>query len=152
MQCAAQQTGLWLCMPHIHTHLEVPIWLDPSQHCLHQDSKTDSEFAESRDGVKMSTLKRNICPEITSYFKAHNLSGDTIWTEQKLECGWVSSGMMIQINRFNCVTKDPNHLIAPLRKSKAGLKEMLEDQNSNNFKPVCLTTGPTGPPFGVEHP
>uniref|UniRef100_A0ACB8G1B8 Uncharacterized protein n=1 Tax=Sphaerodactylus townsendi TaxID=933632 RepID=A0ACB8G1B8_9SAUR len=95
------------------------------------------EMAENEDHENMSDLENKVCQQIEYYFGDYNLPRDKFLQEKiKLDEGWVPLEIIIKFNRLNRLTKDFDAIVGALRKSKAGLMEVSEDNTKIRRSPT----------------
>ncbi|XP_048340053.1 lupus La protein [Sphaerodactylus townsendi] len=94
-------------------------------------------MAENEDHENMSDLENKVCQQIEYYFGDYNLPRDKFLQEKiKLDEGWVPLEIIIKFNRLNRLTKDFDAIVGALRKSKAGLMEVSEDNTKIRRSPT----------------
>ncbi|XP_038606967.1 lupus La protein [Tachyglossus aculeatus] len=93
-------------------------------------------MAENGDSAKVLDLENKICHQIEYYFGDFNLPRDKFLKEQiKLDDGWIPLETMIKFNRLSRLTTDFNVIVEALKKSKAELMEISEDETKIRRSP-----------------
>ena len=88
------------------------------------------------DTENVSPLEKKIIRQIEYYFGDFNLPRDKFLSEEtKADSGWVSMDTMLKFKRLLELSNDAAAIVTALKKSKAGLMEVAEDNSKIRRNP-----------------
>jgi len=88
------------------------------------------------DSENVSPMEKKIIRQIEYYFGDFNLPRDKFLLEEtKTDEGWVSMETMLKFKRLLDLSSDKDVIVKALKKSKAGLMEIAEDNNKIRRNP-----------------
>ena len=88
------------------------------------------------DTENVSPMEKKIIRQIEYYFGDFNLPRDKFLSEEtKADAGWVSMETMLKFKRLVELSSDSAVIVAALKKSKAGLMEVAEDNTKIRRNP-----------------